>query len=226
MDGQASETRQIGDLLYLLENLAGRNRILEALLTVTLTMGVIDSRQCHLRKTIKHMGSANEIVAIVDRSNNLIGKTTRQEMRSKGLPHRATYIFVLNSVGYLFVQKRTATKDIYPGCYDPAAGGVVLDGETYEQGAHRELQEEMGICGIPLEPQLDFFFEEETLRVWGRVFSCIYDGPLILQVEEVQSGSFMSIPEILALAARAPFARDGLEAFRQYLRKGGLSPHP
>jgi 8-oxo-dGTP pyrophosphatase MutT (NUDIX family) len=171
------------------------------------------------------MGSANEIVVIVDRNNNLIGKTTRQEMRSKGLLHRATYVFVLNSVGHLFVQKRTATKDIYPGCYDPAAGGVVLDGETYEQGAYRELAEEMGICGIPLEQQLDFFFEEETLRVWGRVFSCVYDGPLFLQVDEVQSGSFMAIPAILTLAATELFARDGLKAFHKYLVKGGLSPH-
>jgi hypothetical protein len=38
-------TRQIGHLLYLLENLAGGNRILEALLAVTetLTLRVIDS---------------------------------------------------------------------------------------------------------------------------------------------------------------------------------------
>jgi 8-oxo-dGTP pyrophosphatase MutT (NUDIX family) len=171
------------------------------------------------------MGSANEIVAIVDRSNNLIGRTTRQEMRSKGLPHRATYILVRNSVGQLFVQKRTTTKDIYPGCYDPAVGGVVLDGETYEQGAYRELEEEMGICGVPLEQQFDFFFEEENLRVWGRVFSCLYDGPLNLQVEEVQSGSFMSIPAILILAGREPFARDGLEALRKYLGQEGVSRH-
>jgi len=78
------------------------------------------------------MGSANEIVAIVDRDNTLVGKANRSEMRSKGLPHRATYILVFNSVGWLFVQKRTTTKDIYPGCLDPAVGGVVLDGESYE----------------------------------------------------------------------------------------------
>jgi 8-oxo-dGTP pyrophosphatase MutT (NUDIX family) len=166
------------------------------------------------------MGSASEIVAIVDRDNNLIGKTTRREMRSTGLPHRATYILVFNSAGQLFVQKRTTTKDIYPGCYDPAAGGVVLDGETYEQGAYRELEEEMGIRDVPLEREFDFFFEEAHFLVWGRVFSCSYDGPLKLQAEEVQSGSFMSIPDILALAAREPFASDGLEAFRKYLGQG------
>ena len=163
------------------------------------------------------MGSADEIVAIVDKNNNPIGRATRQEMRSAGLPHRATYILVFNSTGKLFVQKRTIMKDIYPGCYDPAAGGVVLDGETYEQGAYRELEEEMGIAGIPLKEHFDFYFEEARLIVWGRVFSCTHDGPLTLQAEEVQDGTFMSIPDILTLAAGEPFANDGFEAFRRYI---------
>src|SRR5262245_60229327 len=95
------------------------------------------------------MGSADEIVAIVGKDNNLIGRVSRREMRSAGLPHRAAYVLVSNSGGQLFVHKRTTTKDIYPRCHDPAAGGVVLDGETYEQGAYRELKEELGISGIP-----------------------------------------------------------------------------
>src|SRR5215831_3246035 len=163
------------------------------------------------------MGSANEIVAIVDRDNTLVGKASRSEMRSKGLPHRATYILVLNSVGWLFVQKRTTTKDIYPGCLDPVVGGVVLDGESYEQNAIRELEEEVGIREVQLEERFDFFFEDNSLKVWGRTFSCIYDGPLTLQVEEVETGSFMPIPSILRLIPTGPFARDSLEALRRYL---------
>jgi len=163
------------------------------------------------------MGSANEIVAIVDRDNTLVGKASRLEMRSRGLPHRATYVLVFNSVGWLFVQKRTVTKDIYPGCFDAAVGGVVLDGESYEQSAIRELEEEVGIRAVQLEERFDFFFEDNNLKVWGRTFSCIYDGPLTLQVEEVENGSFMSIPSILHLIATEPFARDSLEAFRRFL---------
>src|SRR5262245_39455024 len=91
------------------------------------------------------MSSADEIVTIVDDHNEVVGSATRREVRAGRLPHRSTYILVFNSSGDLFVQKRTLTKDIYPGYYDPVAGGVVLAGESYEAGAVRELEEELGI---------------------------------------------------------------------------------
>ena len=73
-----------------------------------------------------HMGVADEIVAIVDEHNTVLGSAPRREMRAKALPHRATYVLVFNSQDQLYVQKRTLTKDVFPGYYDPAAGGVVL----------------------------------------------------------------------------------------------------
>ncbi len=69
------------------------------------------------------MGAAEEIVAIVDETNSVVGSAPRREMRAKALPHRATYVLVFNARGHLYVQKRTLTKDVFPGYYDPAAGG-------------------------------------------------------------------------------------------------------
>ena len=117
-----------------------------------------------------------EQVIIVDRDNREVGIVPRTEMRAKSLPHRATYIFVFRSDGALLVQHRTLTKDVYPGYIDLCAGGVVTAGESYEQSAERELFEEMGIRVVPLEAHFDFWFEEGT--VWGRVFSCTWDGAL------------------------------------------------
>ena len=61
------------------------------------------------------MSTADEIVALVDEHNRVIGAVPRREMRAKRLPHRSTYIFVFNTQGYLYVQKRTMTKDVFPG---------------------------------------------------------------------------------------------------------------
>lgn len=88
---------------------------------------------------------AEEIVQIVDRANNPIGVQPRAIMRQRGLIHRASYILVFNSSGQLFIQKRTMSKDIYPGYWDVAAGGVVLAAESYETSAGRELEEELGV---------------------------------------------------------------------------------
>ena len=74
------------------------------------------------------MGAANEIVSIVDESDSIVGQAPRHVMRAQGLLHRVTYIFVVNTNRELFVQKRTHSKDLYPGCYDRAAGGVVCVG--------------------------------------------------------------------------------------------------
>ncbi|MBI3302305.1 MAG: NUDIX domain-containing protein, partial [Deltaproteobacteria bacterium] len=122
------------------------------------------------------MGVADEIVTIVDEHNTVVGAVPRREMRAGRLPHRSTYILVFNARGELYVQKRTMTKDVFPGYYDPAAGGVVLAGESYERGAVRELEEEMGIRDVPLTWLFDFYFADEHIRAWGGAFSCVYDG--------------------------------------------------
>jgi isopentenyldiphosphate isomerase len=170
------------------------------------------------------MDSADELVIIVDKDNNEVGIFPRSQMRSGRLPHRATYILVFNSRGELFVQKRTQTKDVFPGYYDTAAGGVVIAGESYEQGAMRELEEELGIRDTPLTSLFDFYYEDEHIRLWGRAFSCKYDGELVLQEEEVESGEFMTVDQVLRLAETERFTPDCLQVLQRYieLRKRSL----
>jgi 8-oxo-dGTP pyrophosphatase MutT (NUDIX family) len=163
------------------------------------------------------MGAADEVVIIVDEHNHIVGAAPRREMRAKRLRHRSTYILVFNCEGELYVQKRTLTKDVFPGYYDVAAGGVVLAGETYEQGAARELEEEMGIRGVPLRRLFDFYFEDEHTRLWGCAFSCAYNGAVVLQEEEVESGAFVPVSDILRRAETEPYTPDGLYVLRRYL---------
>jgi 8-oxo-dGTP pyrophosphatase MutT (NUDIX family) len=163
------------------------------------------------------MNPEDEIVLIVDADNKITGRAPRHEMRAKGLPHRACYILVFNSLGELFVQKRTMSKDIYPGYYDIATGGVVLAGETYEESARRELAEELGIRTVELTPHFTFLYEDGSNRVWGKVYSCTYDGELTLQAEEIESGFFDAPDDVLALSKKEPFTPDGLYVLRRYL---------
>jgi isopentenyldiphosphate isomerase len=165
------------------------------------------------------MGAADEIVAIVDEQNNIIGAAPRWEMRMKRLPHRSTYILVFNPQGALYVQKRTLTKDVFPGYYDPATGGVVLAGEGYKESALRELDEEMGIQNVPLTALFEFYFADTHTRVWGSAFSCVYDGPLILQQEEVEHVEVMTIDDILRRSTTEQFTPDGLLVIRRYLEE-------
>ncbi len=172
------------------------------------------------------MNPADEIVVIVDEHNYVIGSAPRRDVRAKRLPHRSTYVLVFNTKGELYVQKRSLTKDIFPGYYDPFAGGLVAAGESYEVCAYRELEEEMGIRDVPLTRHFDFYFEDERARVWGAVFSCVYDGVIVLQEEEVESGEFLPIDVILQRAQTERYTPDGMYALSHYLDHVATNPSP
>ncbi len=158
---------------------------------------------------------AEEIVEIVDRDNRPIAAVTRRIMRQQQLLHRASYILVFNTAGELFLQKRTLTKDIYPGYWDLAAGGVVLAGESYEESAQRELREELGLADAKLRFLFDQYYEDADNKVWGRIFSCTSNGPFTLQAEEIESGRFIALTEIEQLHQTEPVTPDGLQLLQR-----------
>ncbi|MCL2789300.1 MAG: NUDIX hydrolase YfcD [Desulfobulbus sp.] len=162
--------------------------------------------------------AARELVEIVDRDNHSIGAVTRQIMRQQNLIHRASYVLVFNRNGQLFIQKRTRTKDIYPGCWDLAAGGVVLAGESYLESAQRELREELELTGVKLTHLFDQYFEESDNRVWGRIFFCVSEGPFTLQKEEIDHGRFIDLDDIEALHQTEPVTPDGMALLRRLPR--------
>jgi 8-oxo-dGTP pyrophosphatase MutT (NUDIX family) len=139
----------------------------------------------------------SEIVVLVDANDNIVGEAPRVEVRQKGLIHRVTYILLVNQQGQLLLQKRTPTKDIFPGYFDAAAGGVVTRGESYEASAVRELEEELGISDVPLHAHFDHYFDDGFNRYWGRVFSCQHEGPFSLQASEVESVQFVEVKRLI-----------------------------
>ncbi len=145
-----------------------------------------------------------ESVCIVDGQDRMVRVAGRDEMRKDGLLHRVTFILVFNARGEILVQTRTMSKDWYPGCIDLAAGGVMTSGESYEESAGRELQEELGIRPV-LEFEFKIYFEDNnsspSARSWGSVYSCLSEGPFVLQPQEVDRVCFMAIGDALKIPA-------------------------
>ena len=159
-----------------------------------------------------------EIVLIVDERNRIVGHQPRSVMRRMNLPHRASYILVFDRNGRLFIHRRSRHKDVFPGYYDIAAGGVVKEGETYRRSAERELYEELGIRGVPLIKLFDSYYNDESCRVWGRVYRCEFSGQMTLQKEEVESGCFMVVDRILKDATTLPVTPDSLQILQRYVQ--------
>src|SRR4051812_18180622 len=93
---------------------------------------------------------AEEIFDVVDEDDRVIGQAPRSEVHARGLLHRAASVFVFNRDGQLLLQKRSATKDEFPGCWTSSASGHLSAGESYDESAPREMREEIGI-DAPLE---------------------------------------------------------------------------
>ena len=158
-----------------------------------------------------------EWVDWVDEQNRVISAVPRSRMRREHLPHRASYIFIEDHDGRLYVQRRTPIKDYCPGMLDACCGGVVQAGESYDLSALRELEEEMGIRGVSLTPWGTFYTEDHKGKVWGGIYSCCYEGPLCLQVEEVEYVELMTVEQILS--RQQEFTADSIVALRHWLER-------
>src|SRR5262245_32721356 len=90
----------------------------------------------------------DELVDIVDELDRVIAVVTRRQMRAERLRHRAVFIAVQGSDGRLLIHQRSPAKDVRPGAWDIAFGGVVATGEPYDLAALRELEEEIGVSGV------------------------------------------------------------------------------
>lgn len=156
--------------------------------------------------------SDREAVLWVDEHNLLRGVLPRAELRERGLVGRATFIFLFDSAGRLCLHRRTLSKAIYPGYWDPAAGGMVGPDEDEALAARRELREELGIDSDRLKAHGSFFFDEPGNRIWGSVFSVVSDEPLRLQPEEVLEARFVTLVELAGLLERLPLCADSLQA--------------
>lgn len=159
-----------------------------------------------------------ERVVIVNENNEVLKAVPRSVMRADGLLHRASYIIILDAEGKMLIQKRSMQKDVYPGFFDPTTGGVVVENESYEENAIRELKEELGIETAELKSHFDFLFQEEKIKVWGRVFSTVYDGPIEFVDGEVDECFFLNENDIRIFLSKGDVIPDGKMAIEKFLK--------
>lgn len=157
----------------------------------------------------------SEILAVADENDNLIGSASWEKVFEKKLIHRASNVIVFNSKGQIYVHKRADGLNLFPGLYDMKFGGAVRDGESYEQCAKRELEEESGIKNAKLEFLFASKFRNKQMNANRQVFKCVYNKELTLQVEEVSWGKFVEIDEINSFNL-SPSAKEVFEQFKEH----------
>jgi 8-oxo-dGTP pyrophosphatase MutT (NUDIX family) len=163
------------------------------------------------------MSAADELLDIVDENDRVIGQSPRGEAYARGLRHRCVFIQARDAAGRLFVHRRTSTKLVFPSLYDMFVGGVVGAGETYDDAALREAEEELGVSGLPRpEPLVKFLYDDGAGRTWwSSVYRVRCDLPVSPQVEEVDWHDFLPEDEVERRLSEWEWVPDGLAAYER-----------
>ena len=139
----------------------------------------------------------DEVFDIVDAHDNVIGQRTRQECNTNPeLIHRSIYILVYNDQKEILWQKRSLTKDVAPGLWVTSVSGHVDAGETYEETAHREIKEELGVQ-LPLEYLGKYLFQYTNETEFSAIFKAQSNGPFHFNREEISTISFLTVAQLL-----------------------------
>jgi protein-tyrosine phosphatase/isopentenyldiphosphate isomerase len=160
---------------------------------------------------------------VVDARDQVVGRERRREVHRRGLKHRAVHVLVFNSRGEVFLQKRSMTKDTFPGAWDSSASGHVNAGEDYDLCAVRELKEEIGLT---LEEPPGRWFKIDAGRETGQehvwVYGCRAEGPFTLHPEEIERGDWFSPERVDDWTRRQPgeFARAFVLIWSEMRRRG------
>ncbi|MBX2866549.1 NUDIX domain-containing protein [Candidatus Kaiserbacteria bacterium] len=128
---------------------------------------------------------------------------------------RIATIIVRNNAGDFYVHQRRSDKKTFPDYYGLGAGGHIEDGETPEEGAARELQEETGLTG---ELKQFFHFEytngDESYPVYAFEIQTNQE-PSVAETEWQWCG-WMSKDEVDALLEENKLCPDTAIFYRKY----------
>ena len=156
------------------------------------------------------MTAGDELVEVVDLDDRVTATVTRWEMRRGRLRHRAVFVAVRSSAGLLLVHRRSELKDVWPGWWDIAVGGVVAAGETYADAARRELAEEIGVDAVPVEIGAGAYADDQVALV-ARCYSVVSDGPFTFVDGEVTEARWADAAALAELRATQRLLPDSLE---------------
>jgi isopentenyldiphosphate isomerase len=82
----------------------------------------------------------NQTIAIVDENDKVVGKDLRENVHNEVKLHRETFVLIINEKNEILIQERTDN-----GKFDLSASGHFCVDEDYDDGAIREIEEELGL---------------------------------------------------------------------------------
>ena len=144
-----------------------------------------------------------EMMDVVDKEDSVISTVPKSEIYEKSLTHRIVHVLVFNNEGKMAIQLRSVSVSFCPAHWSTTAGGHVQAGETYEQAALREYQEELGVTSTIRFFSKDFYIAKGTPPKFIVAFKTVFNGPFHPDPADVEKVCFFTIAEIKKMTAGA-----------------------
>ena len=144
-------------------------------------------------------------IPIVNENDEVIEYKERDDVVDGDIV-RITAIWITDQDGNILLAQRALTKKYSPGLWGPAVAGTVEEGETYEENAYKELEEEIGVKGFKLESTKKVLYTSRTGSKFCHFFklSIPKDTELKLQQKEVEQVKWFSKEEFMKLLEDKP----------------------
>jgi len=138
----------------------------------------------------------DEFLDIVDKNGKIIGCEKRSILHEDPMKiHMTTNILIVNSKHEVLVQKRSRKKRYGGGIWEISAGGHVDHGETPDECAKRELEEELGIqTKLHFIDKNVFRFDNESEL--AHLYFGRSEGPFSFDKDEIESVTFVEYSKL------------------------------
>lgn len=155
------------------------------------------------------MKKAKEQLEIFDLKGNSFGaeerelfyKEIKEEFKEKGQISRQVKgicLFLMNSEGRIYLQKRSKLKTENPGLYDKTVGGHVSNGHSWDVTVTKECAEELGFpAAIIQDKSFEDVVQEVDLTIVG-LFRKVDEKNNFLSIRVNKDGSIFEQPFIRA----------------------------
>lgn len=146
-----------------------------------------------------------EFLDVVNEKDEVIGRASYQAVYQKLLTHRIVHILIFNDQGKMALQLRSKDKSFCSLHWSTSVGGHVHSGETYQEAALRECEEELGREVKIKLAYKDLYVDEKYETGLKKIlvtFKSVDNGPFKINPREVKRIKFLTLEEIQKMVSR------------------------
>ena len=162
-----------------------------------------------------------ELIEEIDWDGNTVAVRTKSEFKKLRFPHKVSLVIPKGKNGKFIFSKRGAEQEPWPGTWVCGIGGKVFYGQSYEEAAVRECEEEAGVS-LDVEFVSKFKYSDEKYKAIFQVFTTkeeVEVKSLKPDPREVQEFEEMNLEEVQKEIEKNPdkYAPTFIVAFRSFV---------